>query len=120
MFASNIGSEHFIGLAGSGAATGIGVVAYEWQASWILLLLGFFFVPVYLRSKIFTMPEYLKKRFQSKYMRAYMTIVSLLSYVTTKISVSAENLLPPCLLQKAQPKKSLVQEQKFGTMLFAY
>eukprot|EP00794_Sanderia_malayensis_P006218 gene6218-6934_t len=87
LFASNIGSEHFIGLAGSGAATGIGVVAYEWQASWILLLLGFFFVPIYLRAKIFTMPEYLKHRFQSKYMRAYMTVVSLLSYVTTKISV---------------------------------
>lgn len=83
-----MGSEHFIVLAGSGAATGIAVVAYEWHASWILLLLGFFFVPIYIRSKIFTMPEYLRKRFQSKWMRIYLTTVSLISYVTTKIAVS--------------------------------
>jgi len=87
LYASNMGSEHFIGLAGSGAATGIGVVAYEWHASWILLLLGFFFVPIYIRSKIFTMPEYLRNRFQSKWMRIYLTVVSLISYVTTKIAV---------------------------------
>lgn len=87
LYASNMGSEHFIGLAGSGAASGIGVVAYEWHASWILLLLGFFFVPIYIRSKIYTMPEYLKNRFQSKWMRIYLTVVSLISYITTKISV---------------------------------
>ncbi|XP_012560407.2 sodium/mannose cotransporter SLC5A10 isoform X1 [Hydra vulgaris] len=87
LYASNMGSEHFIGLAGSGAAAGIGVVAYEWHASWILLLLGFFFVPIYIRSKIYTMPEYLMHRFQSKWMRFYLTIVSLISYVTTKIAV---------------------------------
>merc|ERR1719494_656545 len=87
LFASNMGSEHFIGLAGSGAATGIGVVAYEWHASWILLLLGFFFVPIYIRSKIFTMPEYLEKRFRSRWMRFYLTIISLISYITTKIAV---------------------------------
>ncbi|XP_057296485.1 sodium/mannose cotransporter SLC5A10-like [Hydractinia symbiolongicarpus] len=87
LYASNMGSEHFIGLAGSGAAAGIGVVAYEWHASWILLLLGFFFVPVYIRSKIYTMPEYLRNRFQSKWMRIYLTVVSLISYITTKIAV---------------------------------
>merc|ERR1719494_121946 len=87
LFASNMGSEHFIGLAGSGAATGIGVVAYEWHASWILLLLGFFFVPIYIRSKIFTMPKYLEKRFRSRWMRFYLTIISLISYITTKIAV---------------------------------
>ncbi|XP_066930269.1 sodium/mannose cotransporter SLC5A10-like [Clytia hemisphaerica] len=87
LYASNMGSEHFIGLAGSGAASGIGVVAYEWHASWILLLLGFFFVPIYIRSKIYTMPEYLRNRFQSKWMRIYLTVVSLISYITTKISV---------------------------------
>ena len=92
LYASNMGSEHFIGLAGSGAASGIGVVAYEWHASWILLLLGFFFVPIYIRSKIYTMPEYLRKRFQSKWMRIYLTVVSLISYITTKISVSIRNL----------------------------
>ncbi|XP_032218833.1 sodium/glucose cotransporter 5 [Nematostella vectensis] len=87
LFASNIGSEHFVGLAGSGAATGIGVVSYEWQACWILLLLGWLFVPVYLKSRVFTMPEYLKKRYQSVWVRTYLTTVALISYVFTKTSV---------------------------------
>ncbi|XP_031566572.1 sodium/glucose cotransporter 5-like [Actinia tenebrosa] len=87
LFASNIGSEHFVGLAGSGAATGIGVVSYEWQACWILLLLGWVFVPIYLKSRVFTMPEYLKKRFQSRWVRTYLTAVALISYVFTKTSV---------------------------------
>ncbi|KAK3746040.1 hypothetical protein QZH41_012985 [Actinostola sp. cb2023] len=87
LFASNMGSEHFIGLAGSGAATGIAVVSYEWQATWVLLLLGWVFVPIYLRSRVFTMPEYLNKRFQSRSVRTYLTIAALLSYVFTKTSV---------------------------------
>ncbi|XP_073228914.1 sodium/mannose cotransporter SLC5A10-like [Porites lutea] len=87
LFASNMGSEHFVGLAGSGAATGIAVVAYEWQASWILLLLGWIFLPIYLRSRVFTMPEYLQKRFQSRWVRTYLTAVALISYVFTKTSV---------------------------------
>lgn len=87
LFASNIGSEHFVGLAGSGAATGIGVVSYEWQACWILLLLGWVFVPIYLRSRVFTMPEFLQKRFQSQWIRTYLTAVALISYVFTKTSV---------------------------------
>lgn len=87
LFASNMGSEHFVGLAGSGAATGIAVVSYEWQASWILLLLGWVFLPIYLRSRVFTMPEYLQKRFQSHWIRTYLTAVALISYVFTKTSV---------------------------------
>ena len=87
LYASNMGSEHFIGLAGSGASTGIAVVAYEWHASWVLLLLGYFFVPIYIRSDIYTMPEYLKCRFQSKWMRIYLTVVCLISYITTKVAV---------------------------------
>ncbi|XP_031565943.1 sodium/glucose cotransporter 5-like [Actinia tenebrosa] len=87
LFASNMGSEHFIGLAGSGASTGIAVVSYEWQAVWVLLLLGWVFVPIYLRSRVFTMPEYLNKRFQSRSVRTYLTIAALLSYVFTKTSV---------------------------------
>lgn len=87
LFASNMGSEHFVGLAGSGAATGIAVVAYEWQASWILLLLGWVFLPIYLRSRVYTMPEYLQKRFQSPWIRTYLTAVALISYVFTKTSV---------------------------------
>ncbi|KXJ23310.1 sodium/glucose cotransporter 5 [Exaiptasia diaphana] len=87
LFASNIGSEHFIGLAGSGAANGIAVVSYEWEAVWVLMLLGWVFVPIYLRSRVFTMPEYLNKRFQSRSVRTYLTITALLSYVFTKTSV---------------------------------
>ena len=98
LYASNMGSEHFVGLAGSGAASGIGVVAYEWHASWILLLLGFFFVPIYIRSKIYTMPEYLMNRFQSKWMRFYLTVVSLISYVTTKIAVRLNLFYFVCLI----------------------
>ena len=62
LFASNIGSEHFIGLAGSEAASGVAIATYEMNAIFILMLLGWFFVPVYLSSGIYTMPEYLRLR----------------------------------------------------------
>ena len=87
LFATNISSEHFIGLAGSGASTGLAVGCYEWSASFCLFILGWVFVPHYLQSKVFTMPEFLEKRF-SPACRWYLTIVSLLAYVFTKISVA--------------------------------
>jgi len=87
LFATNISSEHFIGLAGSGAATGLAVGCYEWSASFCLFLLGWLFVPHYLRSKVFTMPEFLERRF-SPGCRWYLTIVSIFAYIFTKISVS--------------------------------
>jgi SSS family solute:Na+ symporter len=87
LFATNIGSEHFIGLAGSGASTGLAVGAYEWSASFCLFLLGWLFVPHYLSSKVFTMPEFLERRF-SPGCRWYLTGVSLFAYIFTKISVS--------------------------------
>jgi SSS family solute:Na+ symporter len=87
LFATNIGSEHFIGLAGSGASTGLAVGAYEWSASFCLLLLGWLFVPHYLRSKVYTMPEFLERRFGPG-CRWYLTIVSIFAYVFTKISVA--------------------------------
>lgn len=87
LFATNISSEHFIGLAGSGAATGLAVGCYEWSASYCLFLLGWLFVPHYLRSKVFTMPEFLERRF-TRGCRVYLTWVSLFAYVFTKISVS--------------------------------
>lgn len=87
LFATNISSEHFIGLAGSGASTGLAVGVYEWSASICLLLLGWLFVPHYLQSKVFTMPEFLEMRF-SPGCRWYLTGVSLFAYVFTKISVS--------------------------------
>ena len=87
LFATNIGSEHVVGLAGSGASSGLAVGCYEWSASFCLLLLGWIFIPQYLRSGVFTMPEYLEKRF-SPGCRWYLTTVSLLAYVLTKISVA--------------------------------
>ncbi|MBM3736064.1 MAG: sodium/solute symporter [Acidobacteria bacterium] len=87
MFSANIGSEHFIGLAGSGAATGLAVGCYEWSASICIFILGWLFVPYYLRTGVFTMPEFLEKRF-SPACRSYLTWVSLLAYIFTKISVA--------------------------------
>ncbi|MBE0654970.1 MAG: hypothetical protein IH594_14305, partial [Bacteroidales bacterium] len=63
IFAANISSEHLIGLAGSGAAVGLAVGAYEWVAAFCLFTLAWIFVPHYLRSKVFTMPEFLERRY---------------------------------------------------------
>jgi SSS family solute:Na+ symporter len=87
LFATNISSEHFIGLAGSGAATGLAVGCYEWSASFCLLLLGWLFVPYYLKSGVYTMPEFLERRF-SPGCRWYLTGISIVAYIFTKISVS--------------------------------
>ena len=87
LFASNISAEHFIGLAGSGASSGLAVGQFEWLACLALLLLGWIFVPVYLRTGVFTMPEFLERRYNPA-CRAYLSGVSLIAYIFTKISVS--------------------------------
>lgn len=87
LFASNIGSEHLIGLAGDGSADGVVVAQFEILAALILLLLGWVFVPFYLKSNVFTMPEFLEKRY-SPAARTYLSWVSILAYVITKISVT--------------------------------
>ena len=87
LFASNIGSEHLVGLAGTGAASGLAVGHFEWLACFMLLLLGWLFVPFYLRSGVYTMPEFLEKRYNSA-SRWYFTWVSVIGYVLTKISVT--------------------------------
>jgi len=87
LFASNIGSEHLVGLAGSGAASGLAVGHFEWLACLILLLLGWLFVPYYLKSGVYTMPEFLEKRYNAS-ARTYFTWVSVIGYVLTKISVT--------------------------------
>jgi SSS family solute:Na+ symporter len=86
LFVSNISTEHFIGLAGSGAAVGLAPGNYEWEASLILLLLGWVFVPFYLRSNVFTMPEFLERRF-SRSCATYLASISIIAYIFTKISV---------------------------------
>ena len=87
LFASNIGSEHLVGLAGTGAASGVAVAQFEILAAFILLLLGWLFVPFYLRSGVFTMPEFLERRY-SPAARWYLAGISILGYVLTKISVT--------------------------------
>lgn len=87
LFSSNIGSEHFIGLAGSGAASGMAVGHFEWLASLIVLMLGWVFVPFYLRSNVYTMPEFLERRY-NRACRSYLASISLIAYIFTKISVA--------------------------------
>ncbi|MGE0133192.1 MAG: sodium:solute symporter [Blastocatellales bacterium] len=87
LFSSNIGSEHFIGLAGTGAASGMAVGHFEWLASMIVLILGWVFVPFYLRSNVYTMPEFLERRYNGA-CRTYLASISLVAYVFTKIAVA--------------------------------
>ncbi|XP_047227211.1 sodium/myo-inositol cotransporter [Girardinichthys multiradiatus] len=87
LFVSNIGSEHFIGLAGSGAASGFAVGAWEFNALLLLQLLGWVFVPVYIYSGVYTMPAYLSKRFGGNRLKVYFACLSVLLYIFTKLSV---------------------------------
>ena len=103
LFASNIGSGHFIGLAGTGAASGIAISGFELsvripfnksslslyiQAIYYIIFLGWCFVPVYMASGVYTMPEYLRLRFGGQRIRVYLSVLALLLYVFTKISVT--------------------------------
>ena len=107
LFASNIGSGHFIGLAGTGAASGIGISGFELSAIFYIIFLGWAFIPVYMSSGVFTMPEYLRYkaidldyihqslnvarlRFGGQRIRVYLSVLALLLYVFTKISVRFE------------------------------
>uniref|UniRef100_A0A8D0CGV5 Sodium/myo-inositol cotransporter 2 n=1 Tax=Scleropages formosus TaxID=113540 RepID=A0A8D0CGV5_SCLFO len=87
LFASNVGSGHFIGLAGSGAAVGIGPTAYEWNGLFMVLVLGWIFLPIYITSGVTTMPEYLQKRFGGKRIQLFIAVLYLFIYIFTKISV---------------------------------
>ena len=86
IFASNIGSEHVVGLAGTGASNKLPLLIYEIQA-WVVLILGWVFLPFYARSGVFTMPEFLEKRFDAR-SRWVLSIFSIVAYVLTKISVT--------------------------------
>src|ERR1700678_3397215 len=85
IFASNIGSEHIVGLAGSGAKDGVAMAHYELHA-WCLLVLAWVFVPFYARSLVFTMPEFLERRF-SVSSRYVLSVVSLITFIVSKIAV---------------------------------
>jgi SSS family solute:Na+ symporter len=86
IFASNIGSEHLVGLAGTGAESGMAFAHWEMHG-WMILLLGWLFVPFYARSGVFTMPEFLERRYNAK-SRSFLSIISLVSYVLTKVAVT--------------------------------
>ncbi len=86
IFASNIGSEHLIGLAGAGASSGMAMAHWEIQG-WMILILGWVFVPFYSRSMVSTMPEFLEKRY-NKESRTILSLISLISYVLTKVAVT--------------------------------
>src|SRR5215204_2254763 len=86
ILASNVGSEHIVGLAGTAAQSGLVMGHYELH-SWIILLLGWVFVPFYMRSMVYTMPEFLERRFNSQ-SRILLSIIQLLSYIITKASVT--------------------------------
>ncbi len=86
IFASNIGSEHVVGLAGAGAGDKLPMLIYEIQA-WVVLILGWVFLPFYKRSGVFTMPEFLEKRFDAR-SRWVLSVFSIIAYVLTKISVT--------------------------------
>lgn len=86
IFASNIGSEHIVGLAGTGASNKMPLLIFELHA-WIVLILGWLFLPFYARSGVFTMPEFLERRFDAR-SRWFLSLFSLIGYVLTKVSVS--------------------------------
>jgi len=86
IFASNIGSEHLVGLAGTGAETGMAMAHWEIHA-WVILILGWLFVPFYARSKVFTMPEFLERRYNPQ-ARSFLSVISVVSYVLTKVAVT--------------------------------
>ncbi|XP_055261223.1 sodium/glucose cotransporter 1 isoform X2 [Moschus berezovskii] len=86
LFASNIGSGHFVGLAGTGAAAGIATGGFEWNALILVIVLGWVFVPIYIKAGVVTMPEYLRKRFGGQRIQVYLSVLSLVLYIFTKIS----------------------------------
>ncbi len=86
IFASNIGSEHLVGLAGAGFVSGMAMAHWEMQA-WLILVLGWVFVPFYDRIRVFTMPEFLERRFSAG-SRSILSIISLVSYILTKVAVT--------------------------------
>jgi SSS family solute:Na+ symporter len=86
ILASNVGSEHVVGLAGTAAKSGLVMGHYELH-SWIILTLGWVFVPFYMRSMVYTMPEFLERRYNSR-SRMLLSIIQLLSYIIAKVSVT--------------------------------
>lgn len=88
LFSSNIGSEHFVGLAGTGAAAGIAMISYEWASMPLVLLLAWLFLPVYISAGVYTLPEFMEKRLGGRRIRIYLSVLALILYIVTKLAVS--------------------------------
>ncbi|XP_033732423.1 sodium/glucose cotransporter 4-like [Pecten maximus] len=88
LFSSNIGSEHFVGLAGAGASSGIALVLYEWFVIFLILLCGWLFLPVYISAGVYTLPEYIERRHGGRKLRVYLSCIALILYVVSKLAVS--------------------------------
>ncbi|MFH1197865.1 MAG: sodium/solute symporter [bacterium] len=87
LFTTNISSEHLVGLAGAGSARGLSVGTFEWMAVFILFIFGWIFAPIFIRANVYTMPEFLGKRFDDR-SRIYLTTISIAAYIFTKIAVT--------------------------------
>ena len=113
IFASNIGSEHVVGLASSGTTDGVAMAHYELHA-WCLLVLAWVFVPFYARSLVFTMPEFLERRFSSG-SRYVLSVVSLVTFIVSKIAVGifAGGVVFSTLLPEVQVKLGPVEINSF-------
>ncbi|WAR21619.1 SC5A1-like protein [Mya arenaria] len=88
LFGSNIGSEHFIGLAGSGAANGIVFVLFEWIPALLVQLLSWFFLPVFISAGVYTLPEYMERRFGRGRLRIYLSVLALFLHIVNRLSAT--------------------------------
>ncbi|KAK3087649.1 hypothetical protein FSP39_008724 [Pinctada imbricata] len=88
LFSSNIGAEHFVGLAGAGASSGIALVLFEWFVVFLILICGWIILPVYISSGVYTLPEYMERRHGGPLIRIYLSCLALVLYVVTKLSAS--------------------------------
>jgi SSS family solute:Na+ symporter len=87
LFATNISSEHLVGLAGAGSIHGLSIGHFEWISAIILLFLGWFFAPIFLKANVYTVPQFFGKRFDDR-ARIYLTVVSVFAYLFLKIAVT--------------------------------
>ena len=124
IFAANIGSEHLIGLAGSGASSGLSQAHWELHA-WVIVMMSWVFLPFYYKSGVSTMPEFLERRFGAR-ARWILSLVSLAAYVLTKISVTVyagalffEVMMPEVQLEIAGVTISSFWIGAFGTVILA-
>src|SRR3978361_713237 len=85
LIASDISAEQMVGMSGSGFAMGLAISCYEWMAAATLVLVAIFFIPVYLKNKIYTMPQFLSQRYNSR-VAMTMAVFWLLLYIIVNLT----------------------------------